>query len=84
MPAEDWAVRVFPNPTTQWLRIELPETGDFDAQLNAANGQLLWDMPLQPHSNQVNLSTLPAGVYWLRIRNEKGELQSFQIVKAEL
>ncbi len=83
-PTTDWAVRVFPNPTTEWLRIELPETGDFDAQLNAANGDLLWQVPLQPYNNQVSLSTLPAGVYWLSIRNEEGEQQSFQIVKAQL
>ena len=82
-PTEDWAVRVFPNPTSQWLQIELPETGDYNAQLNTTSGQLLWKAPLQPLSNQINLNNLPAGIYWLSIRNEKGEQQSFQIVKAD-
>ncbi|MEO0876448.1 MAG: T9SS type A sorting domain-containing protein [Bacteroidota bacterium] len=39
--------------------------------------------PLQPLSNQINLNSLPAGIYWLRIRNEKGEQQSFKVVKAD-
>ncbi|MEL7422841.1 MAG: T9SS type A sorting domain-containing protein [Bacteroidota bacterium] len=82
-PTEDWALRVFPNPTTQWLQVELPEAGEFEAQLNATNGQLLWQSHLQPLSNQINLNKLPAGIYWLRIRNEKGEQQSFKVVKAD-
>ena len=83
VPHTDWSVRVFPNPTSQWLQVELPGDGAFDAQLNSTNGQLLWEAQLQPLSNQINLSTLPAGIYWLSIRNDKGEQQRFQIVKAD-
>lgn len=83
-PSSNWTVRIFPNPVTNWLQIELPETGAFNAQLNATNGQLLWQASLRAHSHQINLQTLPAGTYWLSIHNEKGEQQSFQIVKVDL
>lgn len=82
-PHEDWAVRIFPNPTQQWLQIELPAEGLFDAHLIAENGQLLWVKPLQAFTNRVDLAPFPAGIYWLTIRNDIGDWQSFKIIKAD-
>ncbi|MBK6902589.1 MAG: T9SS type A sorting domain-containing protein [Saprospirales bacterium] len=63
--------RVFPNPTNGWLSIELPDfNGLIFVEVFDLQGRLLFKQSVAANQ-RVNLSTLPAGVYWLRA--EAGE-----------
>lgn len=68
-------VRVYPNPAADQLFIEWPQIseGQFIAEVFNLNGQLLAQMNLQTGSEQIDLSNIPAGMYWLRISGEGDE-----------
>ncbi len=61
-------VSVFPNPTSGVLQLDLPD-GAATIGLYAAMGALLAEMPA---TSTVDLSDLPAGIYRLAIRSERG------------
>ncbi|MBL4650006.1 MAG: T9SS type A sorting domain-containing protein [Aureispira sp.] len=60
----DW--RVYPNPTSNFLQIELKnETDDFVFELFNHTGQLL----LRTKKNKIDVSTFSKGMYYLKIIN---------------
>jgi len=61
--------KIYPNPTTDILQIDLPETVQTPQVLVLCNsiGQVLLQ---QPHNQntQISLAQYPAGIYWLQLR----------------
>ncbi len=79
---EDWAVQVFPNPTVGVLHVQAEEP--MNAQLFDQSGRLVLATDLAPHTGVLNLEALPAGNYFLYLRNaqELGS-KSFKIQKVQ-
>lgn len=71
-------VRVYPNPVTEVLHLELPEAG-WKAELYDTQGKLL--RKVGSIGNQLDLHALPAGTYLLRLRGPKGAVTRYSIVK---
>lgn len=86
---EKWGIRqfrVFPNPTDQWLQIELlmntPHWLQF--RLQDANGRICWqtrERVQDAWQSRVDMSKLPAGVYSLVIQQGKEVIGVWKIVR---
>ena len=80
-----WAknLRLFPNPATDILTLELPEftTSDLIVELLNVTGQTMQVIDKERNSNvlRMNVSTLPSGLYWLKMQME-GELVVRKVV----
>ncbi|NRA51126.1 MAG: T9SS type A sorting domain-containing protein [Phaeodactylibacter sp.] len=66
----EWWSKIHPNPTSQTLFLTLkasvlPE----EITLYNANGQIVFTSPF---TNQIDMSALPSGVYWLRTHGNAG------------
>ena len=77
----DWQVNIFPNPATDELRIDWDGEGELHAQLYNGTGQLLQSHNDLNVRHQLDVSQLPAGVYWLRLSDEQGHQRSYQVQK---
>jgi len=69
------SIRVYPNPTTGQLRIENYETGIKSVELFDVYGRKLLSHTanLTPQTS-LNISHLPAGVYFVKVSTETGEV----------
>ncbi|WMX12363.1 polysaccharide lyase family 8 super-sandwich domain-containing protein [Aureispira sp. CCB-E] len=77
-------VEVLPNPTTGNSVIVFEKLNQQALlQLYDAVGKMLWEKKLQTGITKakIELSTLPAGVYWLRLLDENGYLKTFKLEK---
>lgn len=64
------AVRIYPNPSRDIIYIEGPEwANDATVEVYGNTGQLLLQ---QAYSDSVNISNLPAGVYFVRLQDRQG------------
>jgi len=78
----DWNVLVYPNPTAEWIKLELPEYDKLvHAQLYNSTGQLLLEQVDISYEANFDLLPFPAGTYWLRLIDEDGQQASFQVQK---
>ncbi|RED95979.1 putative secreted protein (Por secretion system target) [Marinoscillum furvescens DSM 4134] len=75
-------VRVYPNPVSEVLHIELPaiEESTFINVFNFA-GQLLMNQKLEDTSTELQVQDLPAGIYLLEIRNHQEVIGRVKIRK---
>ena len=80
-----WAknLRLFPNPATDILTLELPAftASDLIVELLNVTGQTMQVIDKERNSNvlRMNVSTLPSGLYWLKMQME-GELVVRKVV----
>ena len=78
-------LNLYPNPAKEMLSIDLTsqqsEANTVTIYDGAGRSVLHWQIPSSVHSmHQLNISSLPSGVYWLRLSNESGTLsRSFSI-----
>lgn len=78
----DWDVLVYPNPTAEYLKLELSNYEKLvHAQLYNSTGQLLLEQTDVNHETSFDILAFPAGTYWLRLIDEDGRQASFQIQK---
>ncbi len=80
-----WAkdLRLFPNPATEMLTLELPAfiASDLTLELLNARGQTVQRIDTEQNSNtlRMNVSNLPSGLYWVKMQ-AKGELVVRKVV----
>ena len=72
-------VKVFPNPTSELIQIET-EANDVSVQVVDLLGKTLLEKSLKGSLKTLNISTLPAGTYILRIVKDNKEV-SFRMLK---
>lgn len=63
---------IFPNPVKDVLNIELKNQTKAEASLFDTNGRLFLKQKLQALQTPINIETLSAGVYVLKIQTENG------------
>lgn len=87
-PHSEILMKLQPNPArnTAWLRGKLPAAAQLELSLSNALGDLLRresvEVPAGNWERPLDLSTLPSGVYWLRVESG-GESRVFRLVKGE-
>ena len=67
------AGKIYPNPITDWLNIEIAENIN-ELNIYNVNGQLIQSIQ-QLQGNRVNVSQLENGVYFLEVKTENGILR---------
>lgn len=86
VPEEDFSIRVFPNPVSSLLKVEMGSQLEkqVDIRLFNANGQLLYSQKLNLEegflTEQIDLSNFPQGVYFLSVDGE-GISEVIEVVK---
>ena len=63
-------ISVYPNPTTNQLRIKNYELRDEEYRIYNISGQLLLQGKLQDESSSINVAALSNGIYYLRISGQ--------------
>jgi hypothetical protein len=73
------SIRIWPNPTTDRLFVDMPESADLILynSLGARVGS--WKLSLG-HST-ISLNAFPAGVYWLKVQAKDGRVWLERVVK---
>lgn len=84
----DWEVRLFPNPTADWLEVRIDSEGipiqkDLSFEWFNATGALIQSQPVQEDNRvRFDLTSWPAGLYWLRIMDaEQGGYWFGQVIR---
>jgi len=66
-------IRLFPNPVTQSLTIDLnqlsAESGEIELEIYNVNGQLVWKQTATAALTTINVDDLPDGIYMLNLRS---------------
>lgn len=75
------ALRVYPNPVSDWLHFQLPEDQSFNAKICDMNGRVVLETVINEQANaQVDVSRLPSGMYTLLVSDGNGKRYSSLIV----
>jgi hypothetical protein len=76
-------LRVFPNPTTDVLTINVVNTNDLqlDYQMIDMNGRVLIAQKNISNETNISVSSFPSAIYFLKITNQNKEVKTFKIIK---
>jgi len=66
-------VSVFPNPIKDKLNIQLREVIETNIEIVNINGQILLERSIINLENSLKVSQLPEGIYFINLKNEKGQ-----------
>jgi|SRR5690554_434647 len=80
---EDILLTAYPNPTTDYLTLELNAVtySDVTYQLFDIHGRLLRSHKITDNHTQIAMSDLPAAVYFVKVSQGNNEVKTFKIVK---
>ena len=73
------SIQIYPNPTSDFLFVKA-QSGLLDYQLFDLNGRLVTEQQPSGAETRVDLSELPAALYFLRLQSEEGT-RTYKIVK---
>jgi len=77
----DLQVELYPNPVNEVLNVELEEPVSGRVTVFDLNGKILDNSLFEKGSATLSLDNYPAGVYYLRVRTDSGELVIESFVK---
>ena len=83
-PADDAALTVYPNPTDDLLFVELRGAGIANVALYDLQGRVVMgvcDMPQRTATATLDVKSLPAGVYVLRVKDAEGREYQQKVVR---
>ena len=81
LPAPDWKVTVFPNPTADAVYVRTERDTPARGYLYDSRGRLLHEQPIAGGQTTFSLDRFPSGSYWLRLHDSLGGQRSFRIQK---
>jgi hypothetical protein len=84
IPKENLAIKLYPNPTTDFIILNFGETIYENMQISIVNslGQVIQNQTIVSKMQQerIELNNLPQGLYYCRVQTEKGNwVQSFMV-----
>ncbi|MEM9847089.1 MAG: M12 family metallo-peptidase [Bacteroidota bacterium] len=74
-------VKVYPNPANDWISVILNQSGTQLVRILDTKGQLLQEHLVYGNENQIDISALHSGVYFVQISDESGTQTTQRIVK---
>lgn len=81
IPALDWDVKLYPNPVSSRLYLEISIEQPVRVLLYNVYGQMVLHEEGIIRYGSLDLSALAAGAYWLRLLDEQGQQGIYQIQK---
>jgi hypothetical protein len=84
VPKENLAIKLYPNPTTDFIVLNFGEIVYENMQISIINslGQIVQNQTITAKNQQerIELNNLPQGLYYCRVQTEKGNwIQSFMV-----
>ena len=64
-------LKVYPNPSSSNVTIESQQNSNWHLELSNLNGQILFQRSVTDKSTVIDISSLPPGLYFVRMSNEK-------------
>ncbi|MFN3528496.1 MAG: S8 family serine peptidase [Bacteroidia bacterium] len=79
---DELRLRVYPNPTGDWLKMEVNQAQILKFELRDMQGRLLLQqlLPEATHHSQLHMATWPQGIYLLQVFTDKGSINT-RIIK---
>lgn len=76
---------VYPNPTTNWLQLEVKNTEftNLSYQLFDLNGRMILNQKITTETSTISMEQLPAAIFLLKVVNNNKEVKTFKIIKKE-
>lgn len=78
--AVDIQFEVFPNPTSDFITIKTRNQDIFNFALKSINGKVLLQ-DIFSQEKKINISHIPKGIYWLKIKKGNTPIKIQQIIK---
>ncbi|MBT6440281.1 MAG: T9SS type A sorting domain-containing protein [Flavobacteriales bacterium] len=72
--------KIFPNPFSEKIEIQLPSNADYFIQLLNSIGQIIYSEKLNGSRTFINTEQLPSGAYFLRINSDQ-TMETVQLIK---
>ena len=72
-------IAISPNPVVDVLRIVIEKS--YKLEVLSLSGRLLGTYQLNSRENYIDMSTLPSGVYVLRLIDDNGDVSSYRLIK---
>jgi hypothetical protein len=80
------SIRVFPNPTTFMVNVDLSQLpqGEYQLYLLDLSGKVVYDQSATATSSQIDMSTFATGTYVLNVQTKGTQkVETFKIVKSK-
>ena len=76
---------VYPNPTTNWLQLEVRNTdfANLSYQLFDLNGRMILNEKITAETSSIQMERLPAAIFLLKVVSNNKEVKTFKIIKKE-
>lgn len=74
---------VYPNPTTNWLQLEVKNTDftNLSYQLFDLNGKMIYNQKVTAETSSISMEQLPTAIFLLKVFSNNKEVKSFKIIK---
>jgi hypothetical protein len=72
--------KIFPNPFSEKIEIQMPSNADYFIQLLNSIGQIIYSEKLNGSRTFINTEQLPSGAYFLRINSDQ-TMETVQLIK---
>ena len=73
--------KLYPNPVSDFLTIDIQSNGFFSAAIYHINGQRVWEATELNATSVVSVESLTAGVYTFVLKNKDGSLYTQRFIK---
>lgn len=80
----DFEMNVFPNPTDNWITINLNNTGNYNYSIIDMSGKKVLNGNFNSTNTRINLEAVSNGVYVLQVSCRKEFVKSVRVVKCSL
>ncbi len=76
---------VYPNPTTNWLQLEVRNTdfANLSYKLFDLNGKMILNEKITAETSSIQMEHLPAAIFLLKVVSHNKEVKTFKIIKKE-
>ncbi len=76
----DYQVKAFPNPVSDYLKLQFPDYGMHQLQIMDASGRMIHSIFVDGSQSSIDMKEMEAGIYFVKIRSEKGS-QIIRVIK---
>lgn len=76
-------LNAYPNPTTDFLILNVgnAELSNLNFQLYDLNGKIIESKKISSTTETINMESLPAAIYFLKVVSDNKEVKAFKIIK---
>ncbi|MHC5074685.1 MAG: T9SS type A sorting domain-containing protein [Planctomycetota bacterium] len=73
-------IRIFPNPASDYIAVQVKETEIYSIEITSMNGQIIQRLNARGPTCQIDLSSLGKGVYIITVRS-RDQVWTEKIIK---